>query len=110
MPEKNATSKTENADLPFEDALARLEDLVRGMESDEMPLEDLIKNYEEGSRLFVVCEKRLEEAQGRIEIIRKKRSGERVLEPFGETSNGQADQASPIETESDPSQDNGELF
>lgn len=90
----------------FEDALEQLEALVREMESDNIPLDDLIRNYEEGTRLYRVCEKRLDEAQGRIEIIRKKRNGEHVLEDFGEAPDHQVT----TETEAGDSKKNGELF
>lgn len=88
----------------FEDALAQLEELVEEMESDEVPLEALIRKYEDGTRLYQLCEQRLDEARGRIEILRKKRNGETVLEPFG-------DGAEPAATPESgaPSQD-GELF
>lgn len=103
------TKKTDpaTADLAFEDALGQLEELVREMESDQMPLEELIGHYERGSALYRVCEKRLDEAHGRIEIIRKKQSGESVLEPFGgEKSDGDVDSDSP---ENPPDAEEGEL-
>ena len=101
-------------DLPFEEAMARLETLVQGMESDQVPLDDLIKNYEEGTALYQVCEKRLDEAQGRIERIRKKRDGTVELEPFG--SDDEPADESPPESAADGSQtgsdavEDGELF
>ena len=105
---KNEKSSDVSASSPpaFEDALEQLEALVREMESDDIPLDDLIRNYEEGTRLYRACEKRLDEAQGRIEIIRKKRNGEHVLETFGDVP----DQQAPTVTESGDSQKNGELF
>ncbi|HQZ29621.1 MAG: exodeoxyribonuclease VII small subunit [Verrucomicrobiales bacterium] len=106
MPKAADKKKTETSELPFEQALEQLEELVREMEYDEIPLEDLIKNYEEGTRLFRVCEKRLDEAQGRIEIIRKKRNGESVLENFSDD----ADATSRSADSADDSQKNGELF
>lgn len=106
MPKPPKKDPSIKSDLPFEDALEQLEELVREMESDQIPLDDLIKNYEEGARLYRVCEKRLDEARGRIEIIRTKRNGEHVLEPFGEGSESR-DQT---EATSGDSQKNGELF
>jgi exodeoxyribonuclease VII small subunit len=70
--------------LPFEEALGRLEALIQGMDSEKMPLDDLIKNYEDGMSLYRVCEKRLDEAQGRIDMIRKRRDGMVALESFSE--------------------------
>lgn len=87
----------------FEEALAQLEELVEEMESDEVPLEDLIRKYEEGTRLYQLCEQRLDEARGRIEILRKKRNGETVLEPFG-------DESEDSEVDSGAPGNDGELF
>ncbi|MDF1656835.1 MAG: exodeoxyribonuclease VII small subunit [Verrucomicrobiales bacterium] len=104
---KTENSEVQNTDVPaFEDALSHLEELVREMESDQMPLEELIKNYEEGTRLFKVCEKRLDEAQGRIEIIRKNRSGQGVVEPFGD----QEEEKTAVSADKDESDEHGELF
>lgn len=105
MPKSSDKADPSTRDPAFEDALSQLEELVREMESDQMPLEDLIRNYEQGTKLFQVCEKRLEEAEGRIEIIRKKRNGEAVVEPFDEEPTTTAAPASEEETE-----DHGELF
>ena len=69
-------------DLPFEEALNKLETLVQGMESDQIPLDGLIKNYEEGTALYEICAKRLDEARGRVEKIRLKRGGDVTLEPI----------------------------
>ena len=104
---KNKNNEGQDRDVPaFEDALSQLEELVHEMESDQMPLEELIKNYEEGTRLFKVCEKRLDEAQGRIEIIRKNRNGQGVVEPFGDQENEKA----AVSAEKDESDEHGELF
>lgn len=100
---KNSPANTESP-LPFEKALNQLEDLVREMESDELPLEELILKFEQGTQLHRVCEKRLDEAQGRIELIRKKRNGETVVEPFDEGT-----ESAPVEEKND-SEEHGELF
>jgi len=57
------------ADLSFEDALARLEAIVSRLESGQAPLEQSIALYEEGSALKAHCEKRLKDAQLRVEKI-----------------------------------------
>lgn len=102
-------SSDEESDLSFEDALAQLEELVGEMESEQMPLEELISNYENGTRLFQLCSKRLDAAEGRIEMIRKNRNGESVVEPFDdEVSPTTTDSSS--DTEEDTPDENGELF
>lgn len=92
---KSAKKATATPELPFEEALDQLEELVREMESDQVPLEDLIRKYEEGTRLYLVCEERLEAARGRIEILRKKRNGETVSEPFGESADESSESVAP---------------
>jgi exodeoxyribonuclease VII small subunit len=57
------------ATLSFEDALKRLEQVVRELESGEVTLDKAIALYEEGERLKRQCETRLKDAQARIEKI-----------------------------------------
>ncbi|NNE93503.1 MAG: exodeoxyribonuclease VII small subunit [Verrucomicrobiales bacterium] len=68
--------------LSFEEAMDTLEELVRGMESNRVPLNDLIDGYEKGTRLYQICQKRLDEARGRIDLIRRRNDGGAELEPF----------------------------
>ena len=55
--------------LSFEDALKRLEEIVRTLEKGEAPLDQSIELYQEGDRLRRHCEARLKDAQARIEQI-----------------------------------------
>lgn len=57
------------AELSFEAALRRLEEIVRKLESGEAPLDEAIALYGEGDRLKRQCEARLQAAQARIEQI-----------------------------------------
>ena len=59
----------QTADLSFEDALKRLEEIVRVLEKGEAPLDQSIELYQEGDRLKRHCEARLKAAQARIEQI-----------------------------------------
>lgn len=88
----------------FEESLAKLEEIVREMEGDQIPLEELLSRYEEGIRLHRLCEERLESARGRIELLRKNRNGEDVWEAFGSET-----EAGPPSKSGDREQD-GELF
>ena len=65
----------------FEAALARLEEIVRKLEEGEVSLEDSLKVYEDGMKLVRFCEVRLNEAQKKVEIL-KKRDGKLVTEEF----------------------------
>jgi exodeoxyribonuclease VII small subunit len=55
--------------LSFEDALAELERIVRGLEGGQQRLEDAITAYERGSALRQHCEAKLREAEMRVERI-----------------------------------------
>jgi exodeoxyribonuclease VII small subunit len=63
------TEPSSPADLNFEDALQRLEQIVQKLESGQAPLEESIALYEEGARLKAHCEARLKAAQLRVEKI-----------------------------------------
>ncbi len=64
-----AESLPDIAPLSFEDALRALEDVVRQLESGEVPLDDSISLYERGEALRKHCQARLDAAQARIERI-----------------------------------------
>ena len=70
------------ANLPFEEALKKLESIVESMESEELPLEALLAKYEEGSRLARLCQDKLAEAEVKIEQLEKTASGDAKLKPF----------------------------
>jgi exodeoxyribonuclease VII small subunit len=55
--------------LTFEDALRALEDVVRKLESGEVPLDDSISLYERGEALRKHCQARLDAASARIDKI-----------------------------------------
>ena len=55
--------------MSFEDALKALEDVVRKLESGEVPLDDSISLYERGEQLRKHCQARLDAASARIEKI-----------------------------------------
>jgi len=75
--------KAEPAKKPdFERSLARLEEVVRRLESPQLSLDDAMKLFEEGVGLSRECQKQLEEAEGRVEILLKKADGKLVAEPF----------------------------
>jgi len=67
----------------FEDALQRLEDIVRRMEAGDMSLEDSLRAFEEGIRLARFCSRKLDEAERRVEILLKEDRG-LVAAPFQE--------------------------
>jgi exodeoxyribonuclease VII small subunit len=57
------------AQMSFEDALAELERIVRGLEGGQQKLEEAISAYERGARLRQHCEAKLAEAEQRVQVI-----------------------------------------
>jgi exodeoxyribonuclease VII small subunit len=55
--------------MSFEDALRALEDVVRRLETGDVPLDESIDLYERGEKLRKHCQARLDAAQARIEKI-----------------------------------------
>jgi exodeoxyribonuclease VII small subunit len=81
----NTTSskKSEPAKKPdFEQCLARLEEVVRKLESANLPLDQAMKLFEEGMQLSRDCQGQLEQAEARVEILLKKAGGEMAPAPF----------------------------
>lgn len=75
--------KSEPAKKPdFEHSLARLEEIVRKLESANLSLDEAMKLFEEGVQLSRDCQKHLELAEGKVEILLKKAGGEMAAEPF----------------------------
>jgi len=75
--------KTEPGKKPdFEHALTRLEEIVRKLEGTTLSLDDAMKLFEEGVQLSRDCQKYLEQAEGRVEILLKKAGGEMATQRF----------------------------
>jgi len=69
--------------LNFEGALKRLEEIVRKLESGDVPLDQSIELYSEGEKLRGLCQQRLEAAQAKIERITLDRDGKpQATAPF----------------------------
>lgn len=62
--------------LSFEDAMRELEETVGKLETGEATLEESIALYERGAKLRAHCEKRLREAEERVEKITLSASGQ----------------------------------
>jgi exodeoxyribonuclease VII small subunit len=67
----------------FEAALKQLEDIVQRLEKGELPLEESLVLYEQGIRLSRLCHGKLEEAEGRIELLMKDARGDLMLDEAG---------------------------
>lgn len=57
--------------LSFERSMARLDEIVRHLEKGDMPLNDSLALFEEGTALIRSCEKQLDEAEQKVVKLRK---------------------------------------
>jgi exodeoxyribonuclease VII small subunit len=67
---------TDIAAMTFEDAMKELENVVKSLESGNVALEDSIKLYERGAALKAHCEKKLREAEEKVERITLGQNGQ----------------------------------
>ncbi len=66
----------------FEENMLRLEQIVRAMERGDVPLEESLKLFREGTELVRVCGKLLDEAQLQVKKIATAPDGTPVEEDF----------------------------
>ena len=59
----------ENKTVSFEQAMTRLEEIVRTLESGSATLDDSLKLYEEGIALVRACGTKLDEAEKKIKLV-----------------------------------------
>lgn len=64
--------------------MARLEEVVQELEQGDLALERSLKLFEEGIKLSRICNKRLEEAERKVEVLLKDKAGNVVARPFEE--------------------------
>ena len=69
-------------EIKFEKALERLEKIVEDLESGNVDLEEALKKYEEGVRLSGICQKRLAQAEKKIEVLTRSLDGSFKKEPL----------------------------
>ncbi len=66
----------------FEQAVARLEELVRRMESGAEDLDAMVKSFEEGQALVKFCGEKLSAIERKVEILARRADGTVGAEPF----------------------------
>ncbi|MFH1395652.1 MAG: exodeoxyribonuclease VII small subunit [Candidatus Omnitrophota bacterium] len=71
-------------DISFEKAMENLEQIVEKLETGNLPLETLLKQYEDGIKLVRICREKLNNAKGRIRILIKNEDGDFEKESFNE--------------------------
>ena len=57
--------------ISFEDALSRLDEIVRHLEKGDLPLNDSLSLYEEGTGLISTCSKMLDDAEQKVVKLKK---------------------------------------
>ena len=70
----------------FEENMARLEQIVRAMERGDVPLEESLKLFQEGTALVKVCGKLLDEAEQQVTKIVTQADGSPAEETFADGS------------------------
>lgn len=77
----------------FEKSFQQLESIVQRLESEELPLDESLRLFEQGISLSRFCHQRLEEVEKKIELILADAKGQPVTEPFeGEELPGDSDE------------------
>ncbi len=82
---KTTSRKKKVAEVPFEEAMARLEVIVKTMEGDAVSLDESLSLYEEGIALVRRCQKELEAAEQRVMILQKTADGSVAPTAFAST-------------------------
>lgn len=77
MAGKTGGNRTGREDISFEEALTRLETVVKKLESGELSLDDSLKHFQEGIRLSRVCREILAEVEYKVDyLLREEGFGE----------------------------------
>ena len=71
----------------FEESMGRLEQIVRAMERGDVPLEESLKLFQEGTELVRSCNKLLDDAQLQVKKIMTAQDGSPVEEDFNDEPN-----------------------
>jgi len=110
MPEiimaKKILSDKDLQDMPFEKAMAQLEEIVAKMEQDDLPLEDKFKYYELGHRLSRYCNEKLQSFEKRFEVLTKETAAGGEWQEFDPESGRRITTAPAAEDEDETSAEN----
>jgi exodeoxyribonuclease VII small subunit len=66
----------------FESSLRELEQIVQQLEAGDMPLDRSLELFEQGVKLSRQCQKRLDEAERKVEILLRANDGSYKSTPF----------------------------
>ncbi|MBW1670190.1 MAG: exodeoxyribonuclease VII small subunit [Deltaproteobacteria bacterium] len=71
-----------NKKLDFEKALKELENLVKQLEENDLPLKESLKSFEHGIKLSRYCVKCLDDAEKRIQQLSRDENNEPMLKAW----------------------------
>jgi exodeoxyribonuclease VII small subunit len=77
-----ASAKKGSKQPGFEEAIERLEAIVKSLEEGDLPLEQSLRLFEEGVSLTRLCAAKLDEAQKRIDVLTRGEQGNLELQVF----------------------------
>ncbi len=66
--------KTTSNSIDFEQAFSQLEELIKNLESNDLSLEEALKTFEQGIQLTQRCQKVLNKAEQKVQILMEKNS------------------------------------
>ena len=73
--------------IKFEEAISKLEDAVRLLESGSLTLDESIEKYEEALRYVKICNETLEKAEQKVKILTESADGSISDRPFVQDEN-----------------------
>lgn len=68
--------------VTFEESVGKLEEIVRSLEKGDLTLDQSLEQFESGIKWAHLCEQKLNEAKGRVEVLVKKEGGKAEAVPF----------------------------
>ncbi|ERI08029.1 exodeoxyribonuclease VII small subunit [Aneurinibacillus aneurinilyticus] len=68
-------------EVPFEEAMKQLEEVVQQLEAGDVPLEKAIALFQEGMALSKQCSEKLTDVEQKIEMLLEQ-EGEKIVVPF----------------------------
>ena len=71
--------------MNFEQSVQRLNEIVRHLETGDMPLDATLALFEEGTALVRACGKMLDEAEQKVVKLKKGEDGQPIELPFEDT-------------------------
>lgn len=91
----------------FEKAFQQLEEIVKRLESEELPLDDALHLFEQGIGLSRFCNQKLEEVEKKIELILADAKGQPRVEPFESGAAAESDAESDADEDDDAASEEG---